>query len=236
MARESAAQSSRGTPPWTVYLKGCFCGSASSSRSRSRSATPRPDPRRRGSRPGCRSPSRPSSPRRPRPTSISSASSGSDFISVLRDLDHAGPLQPTPRGSCPIKESPLSSQRRPRRSDVPRHASLRRPNRGTSALEERPALVLAEDVAHRAADLADRGVGARAPRGSGAAGCRRRGRRRAAPRAWRRPRAWSRSALNSFSRSSWRRSASGSTLRMSTSSTVSVTYLLTPTMMSWPLL
>ena len=41
-------------------------------------------------------------------------------------------------------------------------ASMRRATAsaaGLDRLEERPALVLAEDVAHRVADLADRGVG-----------------------------------------------------------------------------
>ena len=59
-------------------------------------------------------------------------------------------------------------------------------------LEDRRLLVLAEDLAQRVAHLAERGVGARRPRGSGASGCRCRAPRPSAPRGRARPRAASR--------------------------------------------
>src|SRR5262249_8671731 len=107
---------------------------------------------------------------------------------------------------------------------------------GSRRSEERTALVFAEDVAHRVADLADRAAGAQrlldrrqqvAVALRGRAGARAGGGRASTA-------AWSRLAFHSPRRLSWRFSASGSTFKMSTSSIWSVTYLLTPTTMSWP--
>ena len=233
-SRASGAATSSMERGGQALPNGCFCGSARWSRRRSRSASLEPGSvARRGSRPGCRSPSRPSSPRRPRPPRPAPPARARDFISVLDTSIMRAASTARPRSS-PLRIA-IDSRRGAMPAPTtagPCHGDFG----GAVGLEEGAALVFAEDVAHRAADLADRGVGGergadRVQEVALAAG----DVAQATP-ASPSTSAWSRASLKAFSRASWRCSDSGSTLRMSTSSTWSVTNLLTPTMMSWPLL
>ena len=176
-ATDAASRCFLETAPWASPDSSCLALSGAAEGLLLRFGEPVQDPlevgleqagvrRRRGSRPGYRSPSRPSSPRRlrrrrpARPAQARTSSASSIPRSWV-------PLQPAPGRSC--RHDPASGQT----FDSAR--SRKRP------LEEGAAAVFAEDVAHRAADLADRGFGGERGADRVQQVARRRGRRRAGP-------------------------------------------------------
>src|SRR3954454_3160519 len=125
-----------------------------------------PTPPTREARPGCRSPSRPSSPRAPRPPGSAPPAPAPTSSTSSRPRSWP-PASTEASGFLPRAPPGTDRSGRPESASWDtRHRAIARCVPGgrlrplqRTRLEEGAALVFAEDLAHGAADLADRGVG-----------------------------------------------------------------------------